>query len=279
MKGLKRIVTSAASVVLLSVFGVTAAQAGSVSTGQLFDNYIGAGNSADALDGQGNNPGNKYDTYWLAATRSGNFLDVTIATQFAGHANGNIGYGDLFIMNGANYQAPAQNGKYDRTQHTSNNAGSANRWQYAFDLEAGNGGDRNNSGYYSNQGGKLRYINTGLSQSGYEDQFWMSHEYKDSYDGRWGQAVIARNTQYTGNNGLWGVSNGLLNFHIDISGIDTLLNASSLAFRWAMTCGNDIIEVAATLRSEKPTQVPEPATLAILLAALSMLVWQRKRQA
>lgn len=273
---------------------IGAANATSISTTHvLTDNYIGGGSSKDAIHGNlaSNDPNNNYNTHSLEYVINGDWLTVLIDSNFAGNANP-YNYGDLFIMDGANYSTPANNGigehsvrwdsSVDSVVGHGNNV-SSNHWEYAFDLLSEFGGNRaNSSDEFSNETGVLREIDTSDSQT-YANQLILSHRYGgDKGDaGRNRQAIlVGNNTSYVGgsntpNLGNWGASKAanLITFNINIANTP-LLTAESLAFRWAMTCANDIIEGVAQAKSPKP--VPEPQTILLMVAAIAGLVVRKK---
>ena len=84
--------------------------------------------------------------------------------------------------------------------------------------------------------------------------------------------------EYTKNN----IGYGALSFTMDVSGT-ALATANQIAFRWAMTCANDIIEGLASVApggggggGDNITAVPEPQTLMLLLLGMAGIAYRRK---
>lgn len=284
-------------VCLASITFGGAANATTINTSHILtDNYIGGGSSRDAIHGNlaSNDPNNNYNTHSLEYVINGDWLTVLIDSNFAGNADP-YNYGDLFIMDGANYTTPANNGIDERSVRWQTNNDryvahgtnvSDNRWEYAFDLLSEFGGNRANSqDEFSGEVGVLREIDTNGSAN-YASQLILSNHYNGDKGnaGRSRQAIlVGNNTDYVGgsnnpNLGNWGASNSqnLITFNINIANTP-LLTANSLAFRWAMTCANDIIEGVAQAKTPKP--VPEPQTLLLMFAAIAGLVIRKKAQA
>lgn len=256
-------------------------------------NYYGAGNSNDYVGGS---------TYQITAlsgqrrTEGGStYLDVYIDTNFtAQYSNdrGGIDYGDLFITTGDQYD-PASNSKNDVTfdsnpgRNSSYNRASElstdTRWQYAFDIN--NSNDRWGS---IGSSGALKEIDVSSDRK-YAWSLETAKEFNNSRDGRANQAVKLYDNSWgvsnTGNSGSWsnnigGGQNGANNritFSFEVT--DTILaTTSQLAFRWAMTCANDIVEGLTSFKGGKPPgpSVPEPSTIVLMALAMAGLIYRRK---
>ena len=64
--------------------------------------------------------------------------------------------------------------------------------------------------------------------------------------------------------GTWVKGNGYMEYSFSLAGTD-LVNAAALAFRWSMTCGNDIIQGHTDGGpGDGGPDVAEPATLGLL---------------
>jgi len=275
---------------LFTVSSLSTVFAGTVTTEQLQDDYIGA-HYKDDVSG-----GSNYDTNWMKITRSYNetsgdsFLNVWINSNFVGY-DSYYNYGDLFLMT-----ADGESGDYNKADKCADKAGKygcnedsysagTNKWQYAFDL----GDTRQNTlEDQNNNHGDLRKINTsgdiGYSSSDYQKHITTSSENSGYYGRKWQAIKVSNNANDIGD-GTWSTSgaNNLLDMSFNITGT-SLATAHQLALRWAMTCANDIIEVVANLESSekshsgKPTtSVPEPSTILLMIVAFAGLVNQRKK--
>jgi hypothetical protein len=95
--------------------------------------------------------------------------------------------------------------------------------------------------------------------------------------------VMAGDTIGNGIDADWSVDNfgrysnqtDKISFSFNVNGIDAFQNASQLAFSWAMSCANDIVEGVATV-NRPATSVPEPATLLLMFIALGLMAKSRK---
>ena len=274
----------------ITVVASSMSYAGTVTTTQLEDNYIGAnGKYVSTKDYTPNDVTANYDIHWMqvAKTINGNqgSLTVTINSNFVAYNNDSkYKFGDLFIMDAAGYtQADActdNKGKaafgcneYSVTpqgKHSHNTKESPNKWQYAFDLS----GKRKNS--YAdgvNKNGKLKEID----QNNYANSFITT-----SSNRKWQAIMVNDRAVNTVGNGSWNtnIANKLLTMTFDISGT-SLMGAAQLALRWQMTCANDIIEVVTNFKSGKsgPTPVPEPGTLMLmLLAGVGLFAARQKKR-
>jgi len=101
---------------------------------------------------------------------------------------------------------------------------------------------------------------------------------------------MAGNTIGNGRQGAWSVDNygdyyydsnnnktDKISFSFNVNGIDAFQNASQLAFSWAMSCANDVVDGVVSVN--RPTSVPEPATLILMLIALGIMAKSRKTKA
>ena len=290
MKSITKLSVLCATVALMAS---TVSNAGTVTSSQLNDHYIGSDkNVASTKDYTPNNVTANYDTHWMQVTRtvtgSTGELTVKINSNFVAYNNtSGYSFGDLFLMDAADYtlaQACTDNkgnaafGCNEYTEKTSNDSSngtvkSSNKWQYAFDLGGGRG-----SSYANN------IVKTGnvkeIVQNNYEDSIRST-----SSDRNW-QAIMfddrnAPNTSSVGA-GTWGTDIGakLLTMTFDISGT-SLMDAAQLALRWQMTCANDIIEVVTNFKGNNPggsTAVPEPSTVMLMLLAAFGLLSARQRK-
>jgi hypothetical protein len=272
----------------------TMSYAGTVTSSQLNDHYIGAdGNSTSDKDYSPYNPDAHYDIHWMQVARTidGNqgSLSVTVNSNFVEYnSQSGFSFGDLFIMDAASYQLAdactdvAGNGAYGCNEYsekttsgsTANVDLSPNKWEYAFDLGGTGSNSARNYSNVNNETGRLREID----QSNYNSQVISTDSNRE-----WQAIVVSNNADVT-NYGKWGtnVAQNLLTMTFDISGT-SLMDAAQLALRWQMTCANDIIEVVTNFKPNKPpgggTAVPEPSTFVLMLLAVFGIFASRQKKA
>jgi hypothetical protein len=234
-----------------------------------------------------NNP--NYNTHSMQVSRiiNGNqgALSVTVNSNFVGY-NSIYKLGDLFLMDGANYNTAASciddTGATARGCSENSYTAGTNKWEYAFDLGLDLDDSTNNStSNYNNEDGQLRQIDTSgsveSSGSAYHQSVNTASQLKG---GRSWQIVDAKSSSAAvgAGGGKWNtdVSSKLLTMTFDISGT-SLMDADQIALRWAMSCANDIIEVVANLKAPA-TPVPEPSTLLLMsLAGLGLFASKKKQ--
>jgi len=93
--------------------------------------------------------------------------------------------------------------------------------------------------------------------------------------------VLGKKTGPSLNEGSWkttDLTNGWerLTFTFDVSGLDDFKTNTSLALSWAMTCANDVTHNVVQV-ARAAAQVPEPATMLMLLLGLSFIIMRRKK--
>lgn len=274
MKFITKLSLACASIAMMAS---SLSYAGTVPANALFDNYVGAdGGNQSTQDVYG---GANYDIEWMTVDRSvAGELTVQIKSAFISHNTSSYyDLGDLFIMDRDDYTEADQcsdgSGRVgcneSSHQATSDTKKSTNQWQYAFDL----GGNRDSNRY--NQHGNLRDIaNTGYTS-------YSSDVIKTGESGghRGWQVIMSKNApSAVGSGGHWSTNtySDILTMTFDISA-STLMDAAQLAFRWQMTCANDIIEVVTGPKSGNTT-VPEPGTLMLMLLAGLGLFASRQKQ-
>lgn len=82
-----------------------------------------------------------------------------------------------------------------------------------------------------------------------------------------------------GNNTSWSVSHGKISFSFNVAGLTIFENAQSLALSWAESCFNDDVHGEFDIaRKNKPADVPEPATLILMLLALAGVAYRQKNK-
>ena len=199
-------------------------------------------------------------------------LSVSINTGFAGKGNNHmfdsltnnqgIGYGDIFLSSSWIPFGTAPYANDDNTHGTV--------WTYGFSLndrwmdETLNGGAGTGTLYSLN------------SDNNNADAL-LSQDFLSGGTFRNGQeiAVDTANGNVTAiaGNSSWSISAGKVNFLIDLTGT-SLLNSSSVAMHWGMTCGNDTIEGQLL---GTPRRLPEPAVISLLLAGLAGIGLARRK--
>jgi len=240
--------------------GMLAASALPAQATTVADNYIGA-DDHDYGDIIGNS--SQFNISSADITRTGNTLNVSIDTDFAGlgdnglysgltYGSEGIGYGDLFLASEWNPDTTSAN-------YAGDNNVNGTVWTYGFNIA-------NRWGTDGSDGGKLYSLNSGDNNA---DALLSEDFIKSGAIFRNGQevAVDTSSTNVTavaGNNSSWSVdeSNHKVNFFIDLTGT-TLLTSDTIAFHWAATCANDTIEGQVSV-------VPLPGALLMMLSGLGV---------
>ncbi|MDX2367620.1 MAG: PEP-CTERM sorting domain-containing protein [Colwellia sp.] len=273
---MKFITKIGAACTTIAMMASTISYAGTVTTGQLGDHYIGAyaetTSTSDYMPT--NNP--NYNTHYMQVSRitNGNqgSLSVTVNSNFVGY-DSIYKLGDLFLMDGANYNTAASclGGTARGCSENSYTPGT-NKWEYAFDLGLDlNDSTKNSTSNYNNEAGQLRKIDTDGDITSSSSAYHQSvNTASQLIGGRGWQIVDAKSSNSAvGSGGTWGtdVASKLLTMTFDISGT-SLMDSEQIALRWAMSCANDIIEVVADLTTPGgSTAVPEPSTFLLMLLA------------
>jgi hypothetical protein len=272
----------------IAMMASTISYAGTVTTGEMDDLYIGAfGNNSSQKDYSPFDTAANYDIHWMQVAKTVNgtqgSLTVTVNSNFIGF-DSKFKLGDLFLMDGDNYTPAAACTDLDGRSVSGcaeNSYNSPNKWEYAFDLglDLGDLSIRNSESNY-NESGVLREID----QNNYNGSLNTSSELKSTGVRKYQivETQSSNNTVGAGGNWNTNINNELLTMSFDISGT-TLMGADQIALRWAMSCANDIIEVVADLTTSGgggggSTPVPEPSTfLLMLLAGFGFLVSRQKQ--
>ncbi|PKH88422.1 PEP-CTERM sorting domain-containing protein [Colwellia sp. Bg11-28] len=206
----------------------------------------------------------KMDVQWADS----GLITVDIYTNFVGHngkngsgryGHGNIVLGDLLI----------------------GTKGESNPYDYAFVLSDK---DRNKdySRDYSNGTWDKHWDKQGtFTEIG---STLTSKDYHGKYSSTASGEVMAGTTKGSGTQSNWSVDNygrysgktDKISFSFNVNGIDAFQNASQLAFSWAMSCANDVVD--GVVNVDRPTSVPEPTTLLLMLLALGFMAKSRSNK-
>lgn len=210
---------------------------------------------------------------------STNILSVSIDTTFGGKGDNGlfasytdtslaggrgIGYGDLFLSSAWTPYNGAADAPYAADDHANGTT-----WSYGFSLD--NRWDVEDVEH----DGMLYSLNSGDNAA----DTYLSDDYLSSstYSYRNGQEVAVNTdtgdvTAMSGGN--WTTTAGKINFEIDLTGT-SLLDSSTIAFHWGMSCGNDVIEG----QMDMPSETPEPAVLGLLALGLIGVGASRRKKA
>ena len=192
-----------------------------------------------------------------------NFVDYnntySTGTDRYGRSNGNIVLGDLLIgTDGAN-----------------------SPFNYAFVLSDA---DRQEDKYYE----RKHWDNTGTFTE-ISSTVTAKEYHNNSSSVQHGQ-IMAGNTVGQGLQSAWSVDRqntganrdnyDLISFSFNVNGIDAFQNASQLAFSWAMSCANDIVDgvVSVNRPDGGNNKIPEPTTILLMLLALAFLAKSRNNK-
>jgi len=172
-------------------------------------------------------------------------VTVDVYTAFAGKTNQHyysghkIQYGDLFI------------------------GPSAGNWDYAFHIHGRNTNPTNGEGWL---------IDT-------DNGFYDVDDYHTTSAGRRNEIISARHTSSeltSANQGSWSVGADTISFSFNLGSLG-LTDPTQLAFRWAMSCANDIVSGVAH-KPDGSTSVPEPTIITLMLAGIAGFGAIRRRR-
>jgi len=215
---------------------------------------------------------NKMDVKWAA----NDLITVDIYTNFVGYNNQvyggrhrNIVLGDLLIgttgdLNALDYafvlSDSGRKGYYSNSNHVGNK-----HWDNQGGLTAL---DVNKNPTLSSKEYHGKYSNTGSGE------VMAGHTTGDTTQGNWS---VDNYGKWTYDDGGWVQKTDKISFSFNVSGIDAFQNASQLAFSWAMSCANDVVEGVVSV-NRPSTSVPEPAALLLMLFALAFMVKIRSKK-
>lgn len=203
----------------------------------------------------------KMDVQWA----NDGLITVDIYTNFVdynnekgtGYGNGKIVLGDLLIgTDGAN-----------------------SPFDYAFVLSDA---DRQRQKYYE----KDHWDNTGTLTE--ISSTVTSKEYHNNSSRVQNGEVMAGDTVGSGRQSAWSVDRqnagdnhdnfDIISFSFNVNGIDAFQNASQLAFSWAMSCANDVVDGVVSVNRPDSNKIPEPATFVLMFIALGLMAKSRKNK-
>jgi hypothetical protein len=269
-----KVITNKTMTLIKNVFKILAvtalfSSANVFATDFLVDTTINDANN-DAHGGSKYNI-DKMDIKWA----SNDVITVDIYTNFIGsnnkysrgQGNNRIVLGDLLIGTQGGSD-PA----YDYAFVLSDNDRKGN---YSQDWRYTNGGRSWAYDNHWNKQGTFTEIDSTITARGYHGQ-----------DASIGSGeVMAGNRVGTGIQSDWSIDNygrhtgntDKISFSFNVSGIDAFQNASQLAFSWAMSCANDVVD--GVVNVDRPTSVPEPGTLLLMLLALGFMAKSYSKKA
>ncbi|TWX66331.1 PEP-CTERM sorting domain-containing protein [Colwellia demingiae] len=223
------------------------------------------------------------------------FLVDTTISDLQGDANGGWAYeikkmyvqwadNDLITVDiytnfvGYNNRTSAGNSRIVLGDLLIGTKGKSNPFDYAFVLSDRDSNLYSNSKYRTkhwDKKGNLTEIDSTLS----------SKDYHGSPSNTGTGEVMAGTTKGNSTEGDWSVNNygwktgktDKISFSFNVNGIDAFQNASQLAFSWAMSCANDVVD--GVVNVDRPTSVPEPTTLLLMLLALGFMAKSRNKKA
>jgi hypothetical protein len=215
---------------------------------------------------------NKMDVKWA----DNDLITVDIYTNFVDYNNQvyggrhrNIVLGDLLIgttgdLNALDYAFVLSNndrkGDYSNSNHVGNKHWDKNGGLTALDV--------NNNSTLSSKEYHGRNSNTGSGE------VMAGHTTGDTTQGNWS---VDNYATWTYDDGNWVQKTDKISFSFNVSGIDAFQNASQLAFSWAMSCANDVVDGVVSV-NRPSTNVPEPASLVLMLLALAFMVKIRSQK-
>ena len=252
-----------------------------ISSDVIMDNYIGAGYHKDVYGSK-----SRYDIDKMNVTRNGTQLSIDIFTSFYNDVNyKGIKLGDLFMSTSSGggsawnpYStggSPFQNDRFS----TGSSSNTGTDWNYVYDLSSARDGTSGigklKSGFDHND----LYVSTNLHSSARQNQGVMLADGRQTTHSTsaWNVGGYSYSKTFNGRNGAYDVHYGKISFSFDVAGT-ALATAHQIAFRWAMTCANDIIEGMASLSNTPPPSIPEPQTILLMLMGLFGLSMSQKRK-
>lgn len=249
--------------------------AGDIPATTIMDDYVGAGYYGNDVYGSKS----QFDIDQMEVNRTGTTMTVNIYSAFANYTNRNgsafkngYGLGDLFMSADANDpNANPWNPANDDRYSDSNGNNTGTDWNYAYSIYNQNRNQTSGWGHLvsgfdnddlttstNNHGNNARY-DQGVSLNSY-----------DNVEDDWSRWDTEKNSYYKD-----GVMYGKISFEFDVAGT-ALATANQIAFRWAMSCANDIIEGLVSITDTPPVSVPEPETLLLMLLGLAGIISRRK---
>jgi len=235
---------------LAFALSVMTANAGDIDSAVIIDNYIGKGHHDDVKGRD-----SIYDTQKMVVSRTGTQMTVDIYTNYTGSNIGHNGtmLGDLFMS--TNVLPNAAPWKPDSSQDTF----ASTNWNYAYKVYNSDRKKQSGRGYLANN------FNNGLVSTTSN-----SHRKGQVY------ALDPSNINRLTNNTNWTTDANKISFSFNVAGT-ALESANQIAFRWAMSCANDIIEGFVSVTDPNTGTIPEPETVLLFSLALGALAYRRKQ--
>ncbi|XQW86048.1 PEP-CTERM sorting domain-containing protein [Thalassotalea piscium] len=261
--------------IALSASSVTAFAADIPAT-TIMDNYIGAGYSGDVYGSK-----SSYDIDKMTVSRTGAILSVDIFTSFYNNiGESGIRLGDLFMAAGDSNVWNPNDLASDRFSQNNNKNNTGTNWEYALDLGSETGSRKtyggNSAWLRSVSANDLKDSNKFHGDSSRKHQVVMmgNNTAATNYGySSWSMGGIAYTKE--------GINYGALSFTMDVTGT-ALETANQIAFRWAMSCANDIIEGLVSVAptgaggNQANASVPEPETILLMLIGMAGIAYRRK---
>ena len=229
-----------------------------------------------------------------SVSRSGGNLTITINTNYNAADFNLTQFGDLFLTPASNWNP---NGTAATHWQTDDLMTTGTIWKYAVQASGLNGDAIANKGVivpptvsgaatvYALGANNASIITSYVTASGCSQPYGYPYVSGCNYIWRYDQPVqvaTATATLLNAANGGWAFSQDPtagydLSYTIDAAALDPSFLVGSdgfdIAFSWAMTCANDIVQGIAY---EAPSTVPEPTSLGLFVSSLAVFGFMRR---